>query len=254
MAIPQSYGTLSVLCASVVHEFSAGEPCREVAKGRCGGRPQPERAIDVHPCTMPVRDFDRGFERIERARVDVARLQAHDHRRSRVECLERLGQRVDSDSTLVVDGNGLRTAEAEISQREVDGFVPLSADEHVDPRRSSHSVVADIPANPGEHRATCGCQAREVRHHRSGHEAHISSRGESEKFEHPGSCGFLCRHHRRRRKAHPGVLVPRAHQPIRTERGGERSADHPTEEAARLHCHEPGFGQGGEQIDDVLRW
>src|SRR6202021_133663 len=121
-----------------------------------------ERTIDVHPGSMPVRDLDGGFEWIECARGHVAGLQGHDLRRSRVEGIERLAQRIDTDSTLIVNRNRLGAAETEISQREVDGFVPFGADEHVYSWRCRHSVAADVPANPGEHCAASGCRAGEV--------------------------------------------------------------------------------------------
>ena len=53
-ATPQSYGTLSHLWASVAHESAARRP-HEVPARRAGGRPQPERAVDVDPRSGGVR-------------------------------------------------------------------------------------------------------------------------------------------------------------------------------------------------------
>ena len=46
---PESYGTLSHLCASVDHESAAAWPRIRSAQRRDGGRPDPERAVDVDP-------------------------------------------------------------------------------------------------------------------------------------------------------------------------------------------------------------
>ena len=46
---PQSYGTLSHLCASVVHESARSTPATRWRSARADGRPQPERAVDVEP-------------------------------------------------------------------------------------------------------------------------------------------------------------------------------------------------------------
>ena len=51
-----------------------------------------------------------------------------------------------------------------------------------------------------------------------------------EQFEDPTSGRLLQRHHSGSRVAHPGVLVPRADQPVGGERGWQRAADHPAVE------------------------
>ncbi len=60
---------------------------------------------------------------------------------------ERLGERIDPDTSLVVGSDGLWLAEAEISQREVDGLVSLGTDHDPRPRRFEESITPHIPAN-----------------------------------------------------------------------------------------------------------
>ena len=64
IAMPESYGTFSHLCASVVHESARGEALHLVRELRHGGRPQPERAVHVDPGAAGVRCVD------DRARRD----------------------------------------------------------------------------------------------------------------------------------------------------------------------------------------
>ncbi len=64
----------------------------EVRERRARRRPQAERAVDVHPRAVLARGGGDLGERVERARVDVARLRAHDRgRRRRASARERVG-------------------------------------------------------------------------------------------------------------------------------------------------------------------
>ncbi len=46
-----------------------------------------------------------------------------------------------------------------------------------------------------------------------------------------------------------GVLVPRRHQPVGGQRGGQRSADDEAEVARACGRDEAGFGAGGQRVD-----
>ncbi len=73
IATPQSYGTLSVLWASVDQESASSKPS---ARCRNRGDAAAQRPNAPSTCTHApavVRDRDRGLEVVERARVDVAR-------------------------------------------------------------------------------------------------------------------------------------------------------------------------------------
>ena len=52
---PQSYGTLSHLWASVAHESASPAPAARLRERRARRRPQPERAVDVHPGAVLAR-------------------------------------------------------------------------------------------------------------------------------------------------------------------------------------------------------
>jgi hypothetical protein len=75
-----------------------------------------------------VRGGDGLHEGVEGTGVDVAGLEADD-RRPAVAGLERGGEGGGLDPALVVGGHRLRRPEPEVAQREVDGVVPLGADQ-----------------------------------------------------------------------------------------------------------------------------
>ena len=153
IATPQSYGTFSVLCASVAQESARSSPATSCSQARRGGRPQPERAVDVHPGAMLVGELDRVGHRVERAGVQVAGLQADD-RRAVGTAVERVGQRVERGS-----GPGRRPARRRSappspryrSARSI-VLVPLLADEHRDRRRAGQAVRPRRPSRPARAR------------------------------------------------------------------------------------------------------
>src|SRR5580765_135887 len=94
------------------------EAVDEVPPFRGGRGPEPDRAVDVQPRRAVLADeVGQRPDRVEGARVDVARLRA-DERRARV-ARERLGERVGAHPALVVRGDplGLAGAEPEEAQR-----------------------------------------------------------------------------------------------------------------------------------------
>ncbi len=50
-----------------------------------------------------------------------------------------------------------------------------------------------------------------------------------------------------------GVLVPRRHQPVRGQRGGQCAADHEAEMARPGAGHQAGLGAGHQRVDDGVR-
>ena len=100
-ASPQSYGTLSHLCASVAQESASLDAVDEVPeRGRRRG-PEPERAVDVEPRACVVRSARDLAQRIDGARVHLAHLRADDRRA--VEAGERRRERAGPHPALLVD-------------------------------------------------------------------------------------------------------------------------------------------------------
>ena len=165
---------------------SRRRPARdEMAQRRHGRRPQAERAVDVHPGAVPVGELDRLGERIERAGVQVAGLQADDDR-ARPRRAARAPRRVRRRGS----GPGRRRrpargAETEVAQGEIDGVVPLGADQHVDAGRAGQAVAAHVPSGPWQHRGAAGGQPGEVRHRGAGDEADVGAGRQPEQVEQP---------------------------------------------------------------------
>ncbi len=95
----------------------------------------------MYPGTVPVRDLYRVRHRIECPGVQVAGLQADDQRAPRVNGAQRLLERIGPNAALVIDGHGLRLAQSQVAERQVDRLVPLRADQNANARRSGESVA-----------------------------------------------------------------------------------------------------------------
>src|SRR5207253_6343967 len=91
---------------------------------------------------------DRGdlLEGIERARVHVAGLGAHDRRA--VEPAEGLAERVGPHPALLIGGDAMNasSAKTEHLERREDSDVRFVADDHADRRRAKQPVLLDMPA------------------------------------------------------------------------------------------------------------
>ena len=148
IAIPQSYGTLSVLCASVRPRVgrsrSPATRCRSRGEAAAHSPNAPSTCTQA-PCV--VRQLDRLGERVERPGVQVAGLQADDQsaRRPSASAAARASGRIRPCSSA---GDRGRRAEPEVAQRQVDGVVPLRADEHAHPRRAGQAVAGRGPSRP----------------------------------------------------------------------------------------------------------
>src|SRR5680860_1366291 len=120
MARPVSYGTFNVLCASVAQESAASHP-----RTRCRG--------------------DRLGERVERAGVNVARLE-YDDRRLVAAFVERRLQRVSTQPPLIIDRDLLGRSQPEIAKGEVDGVVPLGAHDDANSWSAVETALGHVPA------------------------------------------------------------------------------------------------------------
>ncbi len=230
----------------------------EVPGPRGRRREQAERAVDMHPGAVPASGLDRGTEGVERTGMDVARLQDHDRRAGAAgrpgPRRQRRFERIGIDAALVVGGDDFGRAEAEVTQRQVDGVVPFRADEHPDPRRPGQPVGGDLPACLVQHRVPRGGQAGEVGHRGAGDEADPAACGQPEHVEQPALRHVLDRGERGCRQEQARVLVPGADQPVGGQGRRVRAADDEPVEPARRHRGEAGLAGPGEEVDDLRRF
>ena len=217
------------------------------------GRPQAERAVDVHPGARLVRRLDRGAEVVERPRVDVARLQEDDRRAAARR--QRLAERVDPDAALLV-ARHRRSGCPRPRYRPARSTVPCRSSPTM--KRiggtARHARRLDVPAGAAQHLVTGGGHARELRHGRARRESDLAARREAEQVDEPLARELLGGHGAGRdRCASGGVLVPRGHEPVRGERDGLRAADDPAEEARRADRDEARLRALGEPFDHLGR-
>ncbi len=218
------------------------------------GCPQAEGAVDMRPCAETPRNCGTSTDVVERTRVDVARLQQHD--RGRVAALRQLrfeGVQTQTPLRVERDEPHLSRADAEHTQRAIDRTVTLIAGQHADRRCSEESVGLDVPVAAREQRVARRSERGEVRGLTAGHKREARLGGKTEHILEPGSRGFFddCggRGTRRQRR----VLITDRGEPIRSQRGGKRSADHPGEEPPSGRAHEAAVDIRHQLPNDVLR-
>ncbi len=196
-------------------------------------------------------DGDRRREVVEGARVHVPGLQREDRRA--VVGDQRVSERIDADAALLVGRHCLRCAESEVAQRQVDGVVALSADQHAHPRRALQAVLLDVPSGARQHCVPPRGQSGEVGHQPTGDGAHRGAGGQSEQLREPpfnrlarGAVGG-------RDLTQANVLVPGACQPVRGEGDRVGAADDEPEEARRTHGGQTRLGVGDEALKHLTR-
>lgn len=184
-------------------------------------RPQPERAVGMHPRPALPGPLDDVGEGIERAGVHLARLHA-DHRRAGHVLREPVG----AHPPLVIGGHPADPVPAEPDQPEgLDqrgmGFLP---GDHGQLRRPGQPVGLHVPAGPGQLLIAGRGKGGRVGHGRPGHERRGAAGRQAEQAGQPPGhhlmhAGRHRGHHRQRR-----VLIPRRRQPARRQRDGVRAA------------------------------
>ena len=112
ITMPQSYGTLSHLCASVAHESARSTPATSSRRSRVAAAHSPNAPSTCTQAPCSCAAVDDLVERIERAGVHVARLRADD-RRPASRRGDVAAQRVGAHPALVVDGDELDRGAAE---------------------------------------------------------------------------------------------------------------------------------------------
>jgi hypothetical protein len=131
--------------------------------------------------------------------------------------------------------------------------MPFSPDQHADRRGAGEAVGVQVPARLHEYLVSRGRQAGEVRHGGAGHEADIGVRGEAEELQQPSGRTLLDGDGSGCCEAHAAVLIPRAGQPVRGQSGRQGPSDHPAEEAAGRHRHQPRLNRLSQQVHDRRR-
>ena len=129
----------------------------------------------------------------------------------------------------------------------------LVPDHDRDGRSALQAMRLDVPAGPLQHRMARDRQTRRVRHLAAGHEAHAGLPRQSEQLEQPGAHHLLGDRPGRRQDVQPRVLIPRARQPVRTDRGRERTAYDEAEVAGSGGRDDPRIGVAHEPLEDLGR-
>lgn len=158
--------------------------------------------------------------------------------------------RPGAHAALAVDGDARGRAEPGVAEGELDREVHLGPGDGGDARGPGQAVLGGAPAETLQHAVATGDDADEVRHRRTGRETDVGGRGQGEQVEQPPPGGLLDRGRRGGREAEAGVLIPRAHEPVGGERGGQRPAHDPAEEPAGGDGHEAGLDDAHELVDD----
>ena len=168
---PAVVGKVQPLVPVAAPRVGSFQAVDEVSCRRACGRPQAERAVDVHPCAMPVCDVAAGGQVVAGARVHVAGLQAHDGRATG-SVRQHLLEVIDVQRAVCVGPYRLHTggAEAEQPQGSVDRGVPLDTGHDTDRRGAGQAVSLDVPARSCQDVVTAGGQAHRVRLLAAGHE------------------------------------------------------------------------------------
>ena len=153
--------------------------------------------------------------------MDVARLQARRSSGRPSPASSAAASAAGLDAPLVVGGDRLGRAEAEVAQGEVDGVVPLGAhqDAYAAASRRGPAAATSQPC-AAQHLVARGGEAGEVGHGAAGDEADRAAGGQAEQVDQPALGEVLDRGVRRRDRPEAGVLVPRADQPVGGQRRG----------------------------------
>ena len=230
-----------------VGQFSTVQQCAAVAAGPA---PQPERAVDVHPCLFGVRDLADAAQRVNRAGVHVAGLRGDDDRS--IERGQRALERLGAHPPLLVgvDLDRVARAQAEHAQRGVDGDVRFRAGDDVHTRRAGQPVLLHVPTGAAQHGVARRGERGEVRHLAAGHEADAGGAREVENVEEPLGGDLLADGVRGRGGEEAGILIPRRGEPVGSEGDGQRAADDEAEVARAGAADQPLLGARGERVDD----
>ena len=195
--------------------------------------PEAERAVNVHPCARGVRLRANLRNGVERARVHVARLHAHDGRTGNRR------QFFQAQAALSVDRHlhDPAASEAEHAERFCDRWMHFLADDDGDRRRAEEALRLDVPACALEHRVPRRGKCTEIGNRRAGDERARRLAREREHVQQPSQRHLLDVRCAGRRAVIRAVLIPRVGQPVGRERRRKRAADDEAKKSRARHAH-----------------
>jgi hypothetical protein len=158
----------------------------------------------VHPRSPRRSERRRLLDRVERARVHVAGLQANDDRASILDARQPRLQRLGLQAALPVDVDQLGRAEARVAKGDVDRLATFDAAEHADPGRPRQAPPIEVPPAALQHGRPRCSQAGEGGHHPASHAGRSPPRAEP-----PGRAGgrrASPRSHRQMPQARPATV------------------------------------------------
>src|SRR5436190_1723717 len=143
-----SFSTLQPAAASPSAKRRAWRQVRSIRSANpvrwSGGGPQPEGAIDMHPCPRVVSASADLLKRVERPGIDVASLEANDRGPSQV------WQSLGTQTPLLVHRQAHHAVAPQPQQAErfEESWMRLAAGDNGDRRRAEQAVGLDVPAGP----------------------------------------------------------------------------------------------------------
>ena len=142
-------------------------------------------------------------------------------------------------------------AQTEEPERSIDRDVALGTDEDADAWSALEAAAGEIPAGALELVVPCRCERGHMGHLTAGDEACRDAGGQHEELAQPVQADLLDNGRARPGDDEPGVLIPGRGEPVGSQRGGQRAADHEAEVAATAGGDHARLG-GGDQLCDHL--
>ncbi len=187
------------------------------------------------------------------ANVEIGGLEHHDGRSVRTLFKRRVEGR-GQQAAAIIDGQSddVGRAQAQIADGALHGAVNLSAGKNADGRRAKEALLFHIPPATRQQTVAGGREAGGMRHLASGDEGEAGGGRQSQYLLEPAAGDLF--HHGGGRPAlvGDGILVPGGSQPIGSQCGLHRSADHPAEEAAAGRSHDAALHIAQEFGNDAI--
>ena len=250
--MPQSYGTLSHLCASVAHESASSAPRtrwrraglaaaqRPNAPSTCTHAPavRASRQTSSSGSIAPPLTLPAWATTIAGSPGDAASACASASARSAPPASTATG------STQPVPRPSRRSARSTVTWRSAPASTPH-------PRRPDQPVALDVVPHGGQHAMARRGEAGDVGHLATGDECERRALRQPEQRRQPASRDLLDGGRRGRRVGQARVLIPGGSEPVGGDRGRVGAAHHEAEEARRVDRGEPRLRLGGELGDHV---
>ena len=179
-----------------------------------GAREQAERAIDMHPRVVRVRERHQRAKVVEGGRVEVRRIQPYNRRTT-----ARNERRFEHCWRHGTEGirrqrHQLLRANASIAQGAVERDVPHGTDQHTNGWRTGEPLCANIPSGSAQHVIARRQHTDKVRHLASRRKRERCTGRQTEHVEQPLARHFFHHGRRGRRCVDRRILIPRRKQPL----------------------------------------